>query len=51
MPGLVRLALALAALRSRGRRALRVHLSEVAAGLDTLEAVVNRALGHAVEAK
>ena len=41
----------LAALRSRGRRALRVHLSEVAAGLDTLEAVVNRALGHAVEAK
>jgi hypothetical protein len=41
----------LAALRSRGRRALRVHLPEVASGLDTLEAVVNRALGHAVEAR
>jgi hypothetical protein len=35
----------LAALRSRGRRALRVHLPDAASGLETLEAAVEEALG------
>jgi glucose-6-phosphate isomerase len=41
----------LAALRSRGRRALRVHLPQVASGLEALESVINRALGRAVKAR
>ena len=35
----------LAALRSRGRRALRVHLPESASGLEALQAAVAKALG------
>jgi glucose-6-phosphate isomerase len=35
----------LAALKSRGRRALRVHLQDVTSGIDSLQAAVTRALG------
>jgi hypothetical protein len=35
----------LAALKSRGRRSLRVHLQDVTSGIDSLQAAVARALG------
>jgi len=35
----------LKALKSRGRRALRVHLQDVTSGIDSLQAAVTRALG------
>ncbi len=35
----------LAALKSRGRRALRVHLQDVSSGIDALQAAVTRSLG------